>query len=387
MTMPKGWDKPSSILDNSGKIVRDGDLTKAGQSASSTTVKAKKRALIISISSYKHLQPLEFCKKDGEEMYVLLKNLGYEIKEGHKLIGDVNRETLRKAIINFFTDNTTIKSKDTLLFYYSGHGLPDGTDDNYIATSDTDPYRPFDNGYSFDELTKMMYKSISKKKVMILDCCCSGSVGITKGNSDEEAANLARVAMDKKSKRLEDERGEGRCLLAASLPGKEAYAFKGKDHSLFTYHLLQGLKGGDNGEAVDNDGYVTPFSLGDYVYDKVTEIYPKQQPLIKTESAGRIILASYPHFKQSSQNEFIESYISEGMDYLTNGDYSNAIISFDKVLKINPQRYLIWHYKGLCFLKLQRYDEAVEFFDKVLQINPNYKLAIQRKDESIKAKK
>ncbi len=386
--MPKGWNKPSSssldIYDNKDNekiVIDDGDSSTAATTL--TVSKAKKRALIVGISSYEQLQPLEFCKKDGEQMYLLLKNLGYEIQKDHKLIGDVNWETLRNAIINFFTDKT-IKSKDTLLFYFSGHGLPDGTGDTFIATSNTDPDRPFDNGYSFDDLTKMMYRSISKKIVMVLDCCCSGSIGITKGNNDEEAANLARVAMDKKSKRLDERGGEGRCLLAASLPGKEAYAFKGKDHSLFTYHLLQGLKGGDNWEAVDNDGYVTPYSLGNYVYDKVTEVYPKQQPLIKTESAGRIILAVYPQLKQSSHEELIEIYKDEGTEYFANGDYSNAIASYDKALEINQQRYIIWHYKGLCLLKLEKYDEAIECFDIVLQLNPNYKQALQRKDECIK---
>src|SRR4051812_45362877 len=122
MTMPKGWNKPSSsslsnidVSNDNRKTSIDNyddkDISTFATTPTKTVSKAKKRALIVSISSYKQLQPLEFCKKDGEEMYLLLKNLGYEIKYGHKLIGDVNWETLRKAIINFFTDNT-IKSKD-----------------------------------------------------------------------------------------------------------------------------------------------------------------------------------------------------------------------------------------------------------------------------------
>jgi len=289
--MPKGW-KSSSSISSAATTDRIKDVEKKVLEEGKGDG-GKKKALIISISSYKHLQPLEFCQKDGQEIYLLLKKLGYEIEEGHKLIGEVKWDTLRKAIINFFTDKTT-KSKDTLLFYFSGHGIPDGSEDTYIATSDVDPETPFDNGYSFDDLTKMMSRSISKRIVMILDCCCSGSASLSKGSNDEEAANLARVAMDKKSKRLY-EGGEGKCILAASAPGKDAYAFKGKDHSLFTYHLLQGLMGGD-GESVDNDGYVTPYSLGNYVYDKVTETYPKQKPLIKTETSGKIILAGYPQF-------------------------------------------------------------------------------------------
>jgi hypothetical protein len=58
MTMPKGWSAPASRINNEGK----------------------KRALIISISSYADncLPPLDFCEKNGKEMYSLLKTLGYK---------------------------------------------------------------------------------------------------------------------------------------------------------------------------------------------------------------------------------------------------------------------------------------------------------------------
>src|SRR5689334_16948509 len=71
----------------------------------------RKRALIVSISSYNTLRRLEFCQKDGEEMYKLLEVLGYEISDNNKLIGEVKSETMRNAIMKFFTDRS-IKSKD-----------------------------------------------------------------------------------------------------------------------------------------------------------------------------------------------------------------------------------------------------------------------------------
>src|SRR6476660_5176104 len=112
MTMPKGWNKltsPSSL------------------SSTNSEREGKKKALIISISNYndKRLPPLEFCKNDGEEMYELLNSLGYEISEDCKQIGSVNYDSMRDAIIEFFRDRKT-KPKDTLIFYFSGHGVPDG---------------------------------------------------------------------------------------------------------------------------------------------------------------------------------------------------------------------------------------------------------------------
>lgn len=86
--------------------------------------------------------------------------------------------------------------------------------------------------------------------------------------------------------------GEGKCILAASLATQEAYGKKEQDHSIFTYHLLEGLRGA-NDASIDKDGYVTPSSLGDYVYERVTTSAIKQKPVIKTETAGKILFETW----------------------------------------------------------------------------------------------
>ena len=249
-----------------------------------------KKAIIIGISDYDLLQPLNFCKTDGIKMHELLRSLGYEILENHKLIGRVNRDDLRNAIIEFFR-NRNVKLKDTLLFYYSGHGVLDAYGDPYLAPSALNPFEPDTNGYPFDELTKMIRKSISQKIVTILDCCYSGAATLGKG-SEEDAANAGRKAIEEKSHLLES--GEGRCLLAASQAYQKAFETTQKNHSLFTYYLLEGL----SGQAIDNEGYVTPDSLGKYAYDKImslpSEERPMQKPIRKVEASGDIVLAYYP---------------------------------------------------------------------------------------------
>lgn len=60
----------------------------------------KRKALIIAISDYtdRRLEPLDFCKNDGEKMYELLKSLHYEISDNHKLIGYVEFDKIKDAI-------------------------------------------------------------------------------------------------------------------------------------------------------------------------------------------------------------------------------------------------------------------------------------------------
>ena len=136
-------------------------------------VNERKKALIIAVSNYdtESLGSLDFCRNDGEKMYDLLTSgtLGYEVSENNRLVGKVKGETMRRAIMEFFTKN--VKSKDTLLFYFSGHGIPDSRGDIFLATSDIDPNFPYFEGFSVGQLSEMMDMSISTRLVTILDCC------------------------------------------------------------------------------------------------------------------------------------------------------------------------------------------------------------------------
>jgi hypothetical protein len=77
-------------------------------------VEGNKKAIILSVSDYDILQPLEFCKNDGNEMYELLKSLNYEIPIDHKLIGRVRWIEMRSAIVDFFRNSTV---KPSVLFW------------------------------------------------------------------------------------------------------------------------------------------------------------------------------------------------------------------------------------------------------------------------------
>jgi Caspase domain len=43
--------------------------------------RGQRRALVISISQYDKLEPLDFCEKDGNKMYEVLKQLEYDIPQ------------------------------------------------------------------------------------------------------------------------------------------------------------------------------------------------------------------------------------------------------------------------------------------------------------------
>ena len=256
---------------------------------------AWRKALIIGISDYTSLQKLDFCKNDGREVYEVLTSLGYEISHTNKLVGEAKGEKVKDAIYDFFDDKRN-NLDDTLVFYYSGHGVPGDDGDMYLASSDTDPDRPYRRGFSFEELRKRMEKTIATRVVVILDCCYSGSAKISKGD-EEDAAKIGRLIIEQKSRKLPE--GQGKYILSSSQLHQEAYALKTGEHSIFTYYLLAGLRG--DMESIDSEGNVTPQSLGNYIIRSIMRLpldeRPRQRPMIKAEESGNVILASYPELR------------------------------------------------------------------------------------------
>jgi uncharacterized protein YjbI with pentapeptide repeats len=291
----------------------------------------KSKALIIGISKYDHnnkFQDLEFCENDANEVYNILKDQGYDIPANAMLVGREEWSKMRDEIIKFFTDRT-LKPEDTLFFYFSGRGYLDrNTGRTYLSTSETHPERPQSRGIPFDELTTYLNLSCSERIIAVLDCCYSGALEVhsegkeaedeyMKAEKGEEIASLANTNMARTVERLIKSE-QGKCVLASSLEEQSAFGMKDQPYSLFTYFLIQGLKGA-NGESVDINGYVTTELLGSYVNKKILELDTiKQKPIRKIDTTSQIILAYYPDLanrqqqQQASQKDYLLQLLKEG---------------------------------------------------------------------------
>jgi tetratricopeptide (TPR) repeat protein len=334
-----------------------------------------KKALVIAISDYDNpsgLKSIEFCKNDGKEMYDILKKNGYDIPDNHKLIGNVDSQRLKKVIYDFFT-NEYNKPDDTLVFYYSGHGIPDKFGTTFLAPSDMDSDHPFITGFSFDDLTNSMLACNSLRIVTILDSCFSGSLKISKGldskSGEEAATRIANSMIEEKSEKLKQ--GVGRCLLAASQGYEEAYDRQEKDHSIFTYYLLEGLKGHKN--AIDDEGNVTYDTLGKFITREIgnlpPEKRPKQTPVRKGEvSGGEIILANYPDLRKTKESDYYTLF-GKGEIYYRRGKYQDALYCYNAILKNEANNEFALLQKGNILLILNEDTKAMECFDQVIRIN------------------
>lgn len=81
----------------------------------------------------------------------------------------------------------------------------------------------------------------ARKLVVILDCCHAGGIGQPKDASSAPDIGLSEAYLDTLKG------GRGRVILASSRSNELSWILPGASHSLFTSHLLAGLRGGANG--------------------------------------------------------------------------------------------------------------------------------------------
>lgn len=164
------------------------------------------------------------------------------------------RDTILQAIRDLSCE---IKQQDCFILYLSGHGV--NVDSNYyFLTSElTAPTRTgvYSSGLSQQELTSVLTEITALESLIILDTCEASSF----------SGSIAALSMKLASGKLN--RATGRAVLTAS--AKEAIEGYNK-HGVFTYFLIQGLKGMAENKLPDHQ--ISILEAGNYVLSNVPRI-------------------------------------------------------------------------------------------------------------------
>ncbi len=128
-------------------------------------------ALIIGIDKYGGGNELKGCVNDATAIKEILENHedGKKDFQVRTLFDEkATRRNVRKEIKELFKS-----SCDVALLYFSGHGHDD-ENDGFLVTYDFDDE---DFGVSMPEILKIVSNSKIRSKILIFDCCYSGSAG------------------------------------------------------------------------------------------------------------------------------------------------------------------------------------------------------------------
>ena len=68
----------------------------------------------------------------------------------------------------------------------------------------------------------------------------------------------------------------------------------------------------------------------------------------------------------------IREFFNSGQALLDRGRFQEAILSFQKIIEIDPESFRAHHFIGRALSGLQRFEEAEEFFQKTIELNPEY---------------
>lgn len=206
-----------------------------------------RKALIVGIDNYP-TSPLSGCVNDATIFESLISTNGDGSPNFDTiLINDVcSKKELYQYIKELFQGQSDIS-----LLYFAGHGTDEGN--GYILTPDYNESM----GISMDEILSLANKSSSKNKIIILDSCFSGNLGVSAATSGNESII-----------------GEGVTIMTASRSDEVSMEING--HGVFTNLLIQGLRGG----ASDIRGNITPASLYSYIDQSLGSW--QQRPIFKT---------------------------------------------------------------------------------------------------------
>jgi WD40 repeat protein len=171
------------------------------------------------------------------------------------------------AILAQFQELQTSAPEDVVLIYLAGHGESVGDTWYFVPYEVTTPERDEvleAKAFSSRELKEQVTKMKAQKVLVLLDSCKSGAALVAfagRGIGDRRA--LAQLA-----------RATGTFLVAASTSEQVAGEVKELGHGIFTYALLQGLKGAADG-GKQKDGVITVRELLAYVENQLPELSAK----------------------------------------------------------------------------------------------------------------
>ncbi|UKO96586.1 nSTAND1 domain-containing NTPase [Nostoc sp. UHCC 0870] len=229
----------------------------------------------------------------------------------------------------------TAQPQDTILFYFSGHGmLEPNSQQAILCLADTQTDDLLNTGLELQELLQLLGNSQAQTQLVWLDACHSGSLSFRGTRSDTTQSALPNPTPQiVELLRQRAKQSKGFYALLSCDTNQQSWEFPELGHGVFTYYLMRGLRG----EAADSQGLIDADGLYRYVYHQTKQYieqtnqqlrlinqqnrtrgntnfyseYPLQTPKRIVEGVGEVILGVKPALMKSSYAR--QALIVEGL--------------------------------------------------------------------------
>jgi tetratricopeptide (TPR) repeat protein len=184
----------------------------------------------------------------------------------HTLVDrEVTTAALRRELDQFLLQAT---SDDAIVVFVAGHAVRTPQGEYFFLTSDATPKDPY-AGVDWRTLEDLVTakRLHARKKVLLLDTCCSG-LGAADERGDRGAGAVAApIAQEDVDRLVDDERG-GTYVVGAT--SRDRPAIEGAENGVFTAAVVAALGGAaDLPPNGNGDGYVQIAELSRFVADEV----------------------------------------------------------------------------------------------------------------------
>lgn len=282
-------------------------------------------ALLIGVGS----EDLPETVNDAKALYEILANkeTGSYYKSNVKIL--TGKKATRKGILKAFDKLLERTDEDSsVLLFYSGHGgmysdntfikdeakkKPEAENQKYfhLCPNDYDPNNYETTWIKAEEIKYKISQLKSRRLIFFLDCC--HAAGMTVGVS---GLLYKHTNADGLAQNLDD--GRGMTIVSACRAEQLSVVLEGDENSLFTKCMIEVLRGDAKHEV--EDPFVRIFEIVQYIFKKVPEIYPDQNPY-----------ANLQIFE-----DFVVSFVSNLIDGNIDEDEIQALAESSKNTKKEP---------------------------------------------------
>lgn len=267
------------------------------QTTNQTTQLGKLWILLVGINQYRdrELPSLKYsaldCQGLGEALSEATENTRELILHHDFAARKPELATVRNSLQEIVT---SAQSGDTILFYFSGHGLLDPiTQQVYLCLADTQKKQLTTTGLPLKDILRLLGNCRASQQLIWLDACHSGGMtlrGTSKISLPNPTSQLVKVL------RRKAEKSQGFYALLSCDHSQQSWEFPELGHGVFTYYLMRGLRG----EAADAQGIIEADSLYQYVYHKTLRYIDRSNQQIrlinqqKSNRGERQLQSEYP---------------------------------------------------------------------------------------------
>jgi Flp pilus assembly protein TadD len=329
-----------------GKGARDLSVSASEQTApEKLSAGARRRmALLIGNNQYSSAPRLQNAVNDAADLGRKLTELGFTVN----VVTDGTLANVNTAISRYVSD---LRPGDISLFFYAGHGVQSGGE-NYLIPVE---FQPSSGEASLptacigaSSVLDRLQRCGPELNLMILDAC--------RNNPFHPGANVKGLAVM--------EAGLGACIALSTGPGQTAADNPHGRNGLFSGFLLANIE--TPGQSLDS--LLKKVKL--QVYDASGGI---QRPWMFADTLGDFFFR--PVAQITLPRGGVSDSVEAGKQFLQRGQYEEAVASFERALRLDPENPFIYNALGAARSRLRQWSIAVSLYAKAIDLRPDYATA------------